>query len=150
MPRTPTTHNGSMEIPVWLTETVEQLPITRLEDRDAWDAWVLWISPRPDPRPRDKWFGLLMHHPDGRRLLNLKGDPEVNAIRRESLDWVWAGYHMNKRHWLALDLDHPGFDQAQAEQFVEDAWDVTVGTYPRRLQRDIRIQSQETRPASNA
>lgn len=126
-----------MEMPDWLRACVAELPSTRLEDRTAWDAWVLWLSPRPDPRPRDKWFGLLMPHPDGRVLLNLKGDPELNAVRRESHEWVLPAYHMNRVHWVSLDLGHPAFEQGLAEQLVEDAWDVTAATYPARVREPL-------------
>lgn len=122
-----------MEMPAWLRDAVAGLPCTRLEDRTAWDAWVLWLSPRPDPRPRDRWFGLLMHHPDGRVLLTLKGDPDVNALRCAQSPWMSPGHHMNHRHWVSLDLSHNGFDVDEACAAVEDAWDVTVDALPRRL-----------------
>lgn len=124
-------------MPDWLRDTVAELPCTRLEDRTDWTAWVLWLTPRPDPKPRDRWFGLLMPHPDGHPLLTLKGDPEVNLLRDEEFEWMFPGYHLNHRHWLSLDLSHPAFVVDQARALVEDAWDVTVASLPKRVQAPL-------------
>lgn len=37
--------------------------------------------------------------------INLKVDPEVNAELRERYPAVAPGYHMNKRHWMTVQID---------------------------------------------
>ena len=36
--------------------------------------------------------------------VNLKVDPEVGAALRDQYEFVQQGYHMNKKHWIPVDM----------------------------------------------
>ena len=50
-----------------------------------------------------KMFALLMEREVG-LCINLKGHPEDNAVLVQTFAWAEPGYHMNKRHWVTLNL----------------------------------------------
>lgn len=37
--------------------------------------------------------------------INLKVDPEIGVELREKYDAVKPGYHMNKKHWITVEMD---------------------------------------------
>lgn len=61
-----------------------------------------------------KWFGALLNAPrralklDGEgetRVLNVKCDPLLASMLRDTYPEISAGYHMNKTHWISLMLE---------------------------------------------
>lgn len=115
----------------WLYELVEELPGAHAADQPVWgDVVVLWVGP--------KMFGILAPHPDGRMLLTLKLPPAQGEALRDEHAWVSPGYHLNKRHWNSLELDHPEVEHGLAEVLVEDAHACLLATLPRWRQEEIR------------
>jgi predicted DNA-binding protein (MmcQ/YjbR family) len=49
-----------------------------------------------------KMFALLSV--DDRNLLTVKTDPDEGEAMRAEYECVSEGYHMNKRHWITIDL----------------------------------------------
>ena len=123
---------GHLEDYAWIVEAVEQLPGTRVEDRVAWDCLILWVA--------DKWFGMIIPNRDGEVVLTLKGDPELNHALVGAHSWIVPGYHMNKRHWISLRLSHPDASRGLALDLLDDAWDVTVDTLPKRVREPLPPQ----------
>ncbi len=63
--------------------------------------------------PNGKWFALVMHvayaklglpGDDSHDIVNLKVEPELNSILQIQPGF-FPGYHMNKTHWLSVQLD---------------------------------------------
>lgn len=50
-----------------------------------------------------KWFAILMRK-DGRDFANLKCEPLEGAMLRGMFTGVRPGWHMNKDHWISVDL----------------------------------------------
>ncbi|NLM87008.1 MAG: MmcQ/YjbR family DNA-binding protein [Clostridiales bacterium] len=50
-----------------------------------------------------KWFAVLMNL-EGRDFVNLKAEPGQAALMRSLFTGVRPGYHMNKDHWISVDL----------------------------------------------
>ena len=105
------------------------LPGVRIEDREAWDCLILWVG--------DRWFAMVIPDRRGEVLVNLKGDPDLNAALVGAHDWIIPAYHMNKRHWISLRLDHPDADQGLALDLLEASWEATVAGLPRRVARPL-------------
>lgn len=42
---------------------------------------------------------------EGFSSINLKVDPEMGVELREKYDAVKPGYHMNKKHWITVEMD---------------------------------------------
>lgn len=59
-----------------------------------------WIARHGDSR---KWFAAVLRH-DGHDLVNLKCDPVEGEFLRSVYAGISEGYHMNKRHWISVDL----------------------------------------------
>lgn len=65
-------------------------------------------------KKNNKWFGIIMNiekrkigiNEEGSiDIINLKGEPEFNSILR-SQNHIIAAYHMNKKHWISVLLNH--------------------------------------------
>ena len=69
--------------------------------------------------------------------VNLKCEPELALVLRESYAEVGPGWHMNKRHWnpVALDGELPA---RLVRDMVEDSYDLVVAGLPRRTQGNLR------------
>ena len=50
-----------------------------------------------------KWFGLI-YTLDRKLYINLKSTPEESAILRDWYDFIAPAWHMNKTHWIQVDV----------------------------------------------
>ena len=64
--------------------------------------------------------------------LNLKGDPEANADRRERYDAVTPGYHMNKVHWTTVRLDGE-VPPAEVGAWVAESYGLVRASLPAKV-----------------
>lgn len=120
-----------LESYAWVVDAVEQLPGTRVENREAWECLIVWVG--------EKWFGMIIPDREGEVVLTLKGDPELNHALVGAHSWIVPGYHMNKRHWISLRLSHPEASRDLALDLIGDAWDVTVATFPLRIREPLLL-----------
>ncbi|HET9656392.1 MAG TPA: MmcQ/YjbR family DNA-binding protein [Kineosporiaceae bacterium] len=73
--------------------------------------------------------------------LSLKCDPEyASALRREHAA-IRPGYHLNKRHWITVDLAGE-LPDGLVEDLVEDSYDLVYGSLPRA--RRARLSAEPT------
>jgi predicted DNA-binding protein (MmcQ/YjbR family) len=68
--------------------------------------------------------------------VNLKCDPEKSVELRERYDWIIPGYHMNKKHWITLQLDSFP-DTALVLSLIDHSYDLVVNSLPKQ----IRVKS---------
>lgn len=54
---------------------------------------------------KGKMFALIGHR-GGKDFINLKANPEDVPFLIEQFESISGGYHMNKRHWVTVTLDH--------------------------------------------
>ncbi|MCK6264617.1 MmcQ/YjbR family DNA-binding protein [Vibrio sp. ZSDE26] len=54
---------------------------------------------------KGKMFALLGER-NGRYSVNLKCSPEDGEVLASQFSGISPGYHMNKRHWITVDLSH--------------------------------------------
>ena len=82
-----------------------------------------------------KIFALLAldDHPP---TLNLKGDPEANADRRERYDAVTPGYHMDKRHWTTVVLGGE-VPTAEVEAWVAESYALVRASLPAKVREGL-------------
>lgn len=103
-------------------------------------------------RVRRRMFALLMHNHrvSPHWTVNLKVDPDMLPGLVAAHDDVLPGYHMNKRHWVSVEL-HPRIDRAFLADLVEDSYDLVVSGLPVR-HRPVTHQhpTGETRPGGHA
>jgi predicted DNA-binding protein (MmcQ/YjbR family) len=73
-----------------------------------------------------KVFAVLGEGGDGQ--LTLKADPEDARALVETYDEVIPGYHMNKKHWISVNLPAR---RAPVAELVRDSYDLVVASLPR-------------------
>ena len=56
-----------------------------------------------------KWFAIVFHM-DGRLCINLKCNPIDSAILRDTYDFITPGWHMNKTHWVKVEVNKSPVD----------------------------------------
>ena len=75
-----------------------------------------------------KWF--MISTVRGKRMVNLKTDPEEARALCESFESITPGYHMNKKHWISIQ---PGADitESLVQELVTDSYLLVVASLPR-------------------
>jgi predicted DNA-binding protein (MmcQ/YjbR family) len=59
----------------------------------------------------DKMFALVAHKSDSNLRITLKADPEDVQMLAREYDSITFGYHMNKKHWITIDLQSNNKDE---------------------------------------
>lgn len=90
-------------------------------------------------RIHGKMFALLLHQLrlSEHMLVNLKAEPDEVPLLIETHAVVRPGYHMNKRHWITVELS-PEADRALVEELIEDSYDNVVAGLPARLRSSLQ------------
>lgn len=55
-------------------------------------------------KSNDKWFGLIFYL-ENKLYINLKINPIESAFLRDSYDFITPAWHMNKTHWIKIDVE---------------------------------------------
>jgi predicted DNA-binding protein (MmcQ/YjbR family) len=66
-----------------------------------------------------------------RPSVSVKVDPDLAVSLRSAYTGIEPGYHLNKRHWITVDLCSD-VDGTLARQLVEDSYDLVRPKRPRR------------------
>ena len=66
--------------------------------------------------------------------INLKCDPEKAVELRENYPAVLPGYHMSKKHWNSILMDHSIPDQ-QVFEWIDDSYYLVIKNLPVKDQR---------------
>lgn len=73
---------------------------------------------------------------DSYEWINVKCDP-VKAIElRETYPFVIPGYHMNKKHWNSIKMDHPVPGHLLRE-WISDSYHLVVLNLPKKVQEEL-------------
>jgi predicted DNA-binding protein (MmcQ/YjbR family) len=63
--------------------------------------------------------------------INLKAEPQDVTGLVETYDTISRGYHMNKKHWITVQLDD-SLPAGLLEELIEDSYDLVVDKLPAR------------------
>lgn len=66
----------------------------------------------------------------GERAVTLKSTPEESEALRSMHDWIRPGYHMNKRHWITVELDSRA-DATEVDQLLDESYRLVVKRLPK-------------------
>jgi len=76
-------------------------------------------------RVANKMFALV-----GERAVTLKSTPDESEALRAAHQWIRPGYHMNKRHWITVELDARS-DPAEVDELIEESYRLVVERLPK-------------------
>ncbi len=98
-------------------------------------------------RIHGKMFALLWHNPrvSEHMIVNLKAEPDEVPLLIASYEIVGPGFHMNKRHWITVELC-PAADLDFVGELIEDSYDNVVAGLPARQRSSL--QSLRVQPSS--
>src|SRR3954447_23656294 len=66
-----------------------------------------------------------------RPTVNLKCDPELALDLRDRYEQVSPGYHMNKRHWNTVEIDH-GIPAVELRGMIDHSYELVVKSLPKK------------------
>lgn len=107
----------------WLHEYALAKPEAALEYKESWDALLY--------RLHGKIFALLLRNKTD-TLLNLKCDPYLSLDFRSRYPAVHPGWHMNKIHWISLDLNGDTPMQV-CKDLVDISYELIWGGLPQKI-----------------
>lgn len=70
-------------------------------------------------------------------MINVKCDPEEALELREQYAAVIPGYHMNKKHWNTIQLDHSIGDK-QIQEWIKNSYHLVVSNLPKKIQEALK------------
>jgi len=90
-------------------------------------------------RIHGKMFALLWHNlrVSEHMIVNLKAEPDEVPLLIATHEVVGPGFHMNKRHWITVELC-PAADLGFVEELIEDSYDNVAAGLPARLRSSLR------------
>ena len=78
----------------------------------------------------NKIFAILSTPGGPKQTVTLKCDPEESIALREQYESIIPGYHLNKKHWITVDLDGDAPPDL-VEQLVRDSHGLVKPKTPR-------------------
>ena len=81
----------------WIDSFCISLKGTVHDFKEEWEADRYMLA--------GKIYAMIGTHPDGRKIITLKGEPADTLQLRDRFKDIIAGYHMNKLHWNSVYLD---------------------------------------------
>lgn len=70
------------------------------------------------------------------QFYNLKCDPDYSIELRDSFDCICPGFHMNKRHWISIDLNSPLSHQTE-QSIILHAYNQTAKGLTRKIRQQF-------------
>lgn len=70
-----------------------------------------------------KWFGLVFYL-DNRLCINLKCNPVDSAILRDEYKFITPAWHMNKTHWIMVEVNKSSKDLLDA--LIKESFELTA------------------------
>jgi predicted DNA-binding protein (MmcQ/YjbR family) len=62
--------------------------------------------------------------------VNLKCDPDLALDLRDRYEQVRPGYHMNKKHWNTLEIEH-GIPDAELRKMIDHSYELVIRRLPK-------------------
>jgi predicted DNA-binding protein (MmcQ/YjbR family) len=88
-----------------------------------------------------KMFALV---PTDQESVTLKVHPDDGDALRSQFPAVTPGYHMNKRHWITIDLGPDG-QSVPVEDLVVDSYELVVAALSKKLRTQLGLLADEHR-----
>lgn len=121
-------------------------------DRDQAAAWARALPAAVEEFPfgpqaavfkvGGKMFSLV---PTDQQSLTVKADPDDGVALRSQFDAITPGYHMNKRHWITIDLaaDH---QLVPVQDLIEESYLLVIGSLSKKLRTQLGLLADDLLP----
>jgi predicted DNA-binding protein (MmcQ/YjbR family) len=89
---------------------------------------------------KGKMFALIGYRND-KYFLNLKAKPDDVLFLIDQFDSVTAGYHMNKKHWISVEIGHQE-NLGMVEGLIDESYNIVKSSLSKKLQAEIEADEQ--------
>ena len=73
----------------------------------------------------------------GDRSVNLKCDPERSLELRDRYEGIIPGYHMNKKHWNTVTIEHGDVPEPLIQELIDHSYDLVIRSLTKKKQREL-------------
>lgn len=73
----------------------------------------------------------------GEMTINLKCNPERAIELRENYESIYAGYHMNKKHWNTVNVNSGDVSDDLVKELINHSYDLVVKGLTKKLQAEL-------------
>ena len=100
--------------------------------------WVTESMPFGDDTLVFKVAGkmFLLANLEGPLSINIKASPEEVIDRIEHYNEARPGYHMNKKHWISVDLDLPT-DELRIRSWIDRSYELVFESVPKKTKEQL-------------
>lgn len=81
----------------------------------------------------DKWFCLADTE---KKFIDVKCDPEKIAELQERYQGAFPAWHMNKEHWLGIELESD-LPDALIKSVIKDGYDLIVSKFTKKKRKEL-------------
>ncbi|MDX1271720.1 MmcQ/YjbR family DNA-binding protein [Bizionia paragorgiae] len=75
----------------------------------------------------------------GNPFLNLKCDPEYAEALRSDYESIQPGYHMSKKHWNSVYLNHNELQPQFVLKLIDDSYNLIVDSLTKKLRQELDL-----------
>ncbi|MFV0346773.1 MAG: MmcQ/YjbR family DNA-binding protein [Bacteroidales bacterium] len=72
----------------------------------------------------------------GKKILNLKCEPERAMELRDEYSAITEGYHMSKKHWNSIWVEQ-GLKSELIIELIEHSYELVVASLPKRIREEL-------------
>ncbi|MDB1123856.1 MmcQ/YjbR family DNA-binding protein [Vibrio algarum] len=84
---------------------------------------------------KGKMFALIGHRND-KDFMNLKAIPDNVLFLTEQYESITPGYHMNKKHWVSVEIGHSEND-GMLKGLADDSYLLVKSSLTKKLQNEV-------------
>lgn len=84
---------------------------------------------------KGKMFALIGYR-NGKDFINLKAEPNNVLFFIEQYESVTAGYHMNKKHWISVEVGHSE-NEEMLKSLIDDSYQLVKSSLTKKLQAEL-------------
>jgi predicted DNA-binding protein (MmcQ/YjbR family) len=80
----------------------------------------------------------LLANLDGPLRISIKAKPEDVIERLEKYTEVIPAYHMNKQHWIAVEMENIT-DSSLIKNWIDNSYDLILRSLPKRKRQELKL-----------
>jgi len=69
--------------------------------------------------------------------VNLKCDPDYAVELREHYEFIFPGYHMNKKHWNTVHTEK--IPNSLLKELIDHSYDLVLKGLPKKLKNELKL-----------